>query len=136
MTINLMNYATEFFALIGVGAALATIVPPPYIGVDTPKTIFQKIRATSVYAALYRLLQWCANNVGMAKNFSDPQQFTKLTNLTNAITDLTVKQASETASAIAKNSEAVGAAVTSVTPPKLVGMTALGQPVIEHPNSL
>lgn len=56
--------------LITIGATLATVSPAP----TTDPTMWLGIidRSWAAYRLAYRALQWCALNVGRARNSSDP----------------------------------------------------------------
>ena len=52
------DWGTILLAAIGVCAAVATLVPAP------------KENSNTFYKAVYKLLSWCAMNIGNAKNGS------------------------------------------------------------------
>ena len=73
-TIQLLagEYWSYVFAIIGIASVVSTIVPAP------------KETSGQVYKVLYNILQWCAANIGKAKNATSIESEKKTEDVTKS----------------------------------------------------
>lgn len=85
---DILQHGTSIVVyVIAIGSLLSALTPPPLKKDEQASSIGGKIRKTKIYNFWYRIVSFCAANIGWAKNISSPKVMTVVTEILKGVSN-------------------------------------------------